>query len=96
MSYLRLAGGSGTFSPAQPCRAETRLVLNLVDQMRPASRLAMPMFAVPFMQSKERNEFRRRAAGNLVWPSRKLGAGDTDSASNMLPPSLLLLSLGQG
>ena len=62
VSYLRLAAGSGT---------------TLADQMRPASRLAIPMFAVPFTQSEEWNEFRCRADGSVVWSSRSLEQGDT-------------------
>jgi hypothetical protein len=42
VSYVRLAAGSGT---------------TLVDQVRPASRLAMPMFAVPFMRSEDGTSF---------------------------------------
>ena len=62
MSYLRLAAGSGT---------------TLVDQLRPASRLAMPMFAVPFTRREERNEFRRRAVESQSVVEPKLEAGDT-------------------
>jgi hypothetical protein len=47
---LRLAEGSGT---------------TLVEQMQPASWLAMPMFAVSFPRSEEWNEFRRRADASL-------------------------------
>ena len=57
VSYLRLAAGSGT---------------TLVDQVRPASRLAMPMFAVPFMRSEDGTSFGIEPLRNIVRSSRSL------------------------
>ena len=49
--------------------------------MRPASRLAMPMFAVPFTRSEEGNEFRCRADERRSVVEPKLGAAQTPSST---------------
>jgi hypothetical protein len=89
--YLRLADGSGT---------------TLVEQMRPAPGLAMPMFAVPFARSEEWNEFRRRADERHSVVEPKLGAvrhsfryPDFRPSLEQRPPSKTatpLLQIGRG
>jgi len=69
-------GGDGCMT----CDLRLGTGTTLVDRMRPATRLAMPMFEAPFKRSTNGTSFDIEQMRDLVWSCLCAGAGAAVSA----------------